>query len=126
LAKKVEHVHGEHPQAPRGLAALLQEMQAELEEHMAKEEQVLFPLLLRGGHPMIAQPIGMMRHEHLHHGEQLQRLAELTGDFRLPEGACRSWQALYSGAAKLSDDLMQHIHLENNLLFPRFAAAPAA
>lgn len=126
LARKVERVHGEHPKAPRGLAGHLELMRTELEAHMAKEEQVLFPLLLRGGHPMIAQPIGMMRQEHLHHGEQLQRLAELTDEFRLPDGACRSWQALYAGVAKLSDDLMQHIHLENNLLFPRFAAAPAA
>jgi regulator of cell morphogenesis and NO signaling len=126
LARKVERVHGDHPKAPRGLADLLTEIQAELEDHMGKEEQVLFPLLRAGGHPMIAQPIGQMRHEHDHHGAQLRRLEAIADGFRLPEGACRSWQALYGGVAKFVDDVMEHIHLENNVLFPRFAAQPAA
>jgi len=126
LARKVERVHGEHPQAPRGLADLLEQVREELEAHMAKEEQVLFPLLRQGGHPMIGHPIAQMRHEHDHHGEQLRRLEALAGGFVLPEGACRSWQALYGGVAKLADDVMEHIHLENNVLFPRFAGQTAA
>jgi regulator of cell morphogenesis and NO signaling len=47
-------------------------------------------------------------------------LKETADGFRLPDGACRSWQALYGGAAKFVDDLMEHIHLENSVLFPRF------
>jgi regulator of cell morphogenesis and NO signaling len=120
LARRVEAVHKDHPAVPRGLAVLLEQMQAELEDHMQKEEQVLFPMMRRGGHPMIAQPIAMMLAEHDDHGAHLRKLETLTGDFVPPEGACATWRALYVGAKKLADDLMQHIHTENNVLFPRF------
>jgi regulator of cell morphogenesis and NO signaling len=95
-------------------------MEQELLEHMAKEEQVLFPLLQRGGHPMVVHPIGMMRHEHVSHGAQLERLATLTQQHQAPSDACNTWQALYAGTARLTEDLIAHIHLENNLLFPVF------
>ena len=122
LAKRVEAVHGgHHPLAPRGIAALLARMADELESHMQKEEQVLFPLMRRGGHPMIGHPISMMLAEHGDHGANLRELAVLAHDFVPPEDACPTWQALYAGARKLTDDLMEHIHLENNVLFPRFA-----
>src|SRR3546814_9940898 len=81
---------------------------------MLKEEAVLFPLMLDGGHPMITNPIAQMRHDHDDHGATLRRIEEITGGFWLPDGACRSWQALNAGAAKLASDLMEHIHLENN------------
>ncbi len=122
LAIRVERVHADHPAAPVGLSDLLARMQAELESHMGKEEQVLFPLMLAGGNPMIVHPIGMMRHEHDEHGEQLRALAALTGDMTSPDGACNSWRALYAGLAKLAEDLTEHIHTENNILFPRFEA----
>ena len=92
---------------------------------MQKEEQILFPLMRRGGHPMIAQPIAVMLSEHDSHGEQLRRLEALTTDFTPPAGACTTWRALYLGAGKLADDLMEHIHLENNVLFPRFLQSAA-
>ncbi len=124
LARKVEAVHAERPDAPRGLADTLQEMLGELEVHMRKEELILFPAMRHfadgGG---LDGPIAQMRHDHDDHGAQLQRLEEITGNFTLPEGACRSWQALYAGAAKLADDVREHIHLENNVLFPRYEAA---
>ncbi|MBL6078179.1 DUF542 domain-containing protein [Belnapia sp. T18] len=91
-------------------------------EHMQKEEQVLFPLMRRGGHPMIGHPIGMMRHEHDSHGAQLRTLDALTTGGVPPAGACNTWRALYAGTRKLTDDLMEHIHPENNALFPRFGA----
>lgn len=122
LAIRVERAHADHPAAPVGLSDLLARMQAELESHMEKEEQVLFPLMLAGGNPMIVHPIGMMRHEHDEHGEQLRALAALTGDMTPPDGACNSWRALYAGLAKLAEDLTEHIHIENNILFPRFEA----
>ena len=122
LAIRVERVHAEHPAAPAGLADLLARMQAELESHMEKEEQVLFPLMLAGGNPMIVHPIGMMRHEHDEHGEQLKALSALTDDMTAPDGACNSWRALYAGLAKLAEDLTEHIHIENNILFPRSEA----
>lgn len=120
LARRVEAVHGDKPAVPHGLTALLEEMGSELEAHMHKEEQVLFPLMRRGGHPMIAHPIEAMRLEHDDHGVQLRRLEELTNGCVPPEGACNTWRALYAGTRKLADDLMEHIHLENNVLFPRF------
>ena len=122
LATRVEKVHAGHPAVPAGLAALLARMQAELESHMAKEEQVLFPLMLNGGHPMIGHPIGMMRHEHDEHGEELKALAALTHDATPPADACNTWRALYAGIAKLAEDLTEHMHIENNILFPRFEA----
>ena len=122
LAARVEAVHAGHPAVPAGLADLLARMQGELESHMQKEEQVLFPLMRAGGHPMIAHPIGMMRHEHDSHGQELAALAALTHDMTPPDGACNSWRALYAGLGKLAEDLTEHIHIENNILFPRFEA----
>ncbi len=91
----------------------------ELDMHMQKEEMVLFPLMEQGGHPMIAHPIAAMRAEHKDAGEQLRLLEPYTGP--APEGACPTWKALHAGIAKFADDLMNHIHLENNVLFPAFA-----
>ena len=122
LALRVERVHADHPAAPKGLSDLLARMHGELELHMQKEEQILFPLMLAGGNPMIVHPIGMMRHEHDSHGEELEALAKLTGDLTVPAEACNSWRALYAGLAKLSEDLTEHIHIENNILFPKFEA----
>ncbi len=121
LARRVEAVHRAHPAVPAGLADLLEQMATELEDHMQKEEQILFPLMRNGGHPMIEHPIGIMMAEHDDHGAHLRRLEELTNDFTPPDGACATWRALYAGTRKLSDDLVEHIHTENNILFPRFA-----
>jgi regulator of cell morphogenesis and NO signaling len=121
LARRVEAVHAGHPAVPSGLADLLRETQADLEQHLCKEEQVLFPMMRAGGHPMISAPITVMLAEHDDHGATLRKLEALTDNFNPPEGACTTWRALYSGLAKFSDDLMEHIHTENNILFPRFA-----
>ena len=120
MARRVEAVHRDHPLVPRGLADHLETMEQELLEHMAKEEQILFPLLKQGGHPMVVHPIGVMRHEHVSHGAQIERLAALTAQHQPPGDACNTWRALYAGTARLTEDLIEHIHLENNLLFPAF------
>lgn len=122
LSTRVEAVHRNHPSAPQGLADALERLSGELGSHMMKEEQVLFPLMLQGADPMIAYPIAQMRHEHDDHGAALERIEEIAGGFVLPADACRSWQALYAGTQKLVVDLTEHVHLENNVLFPRFAA----
>jgi len=132
LARKVEAVHAGHSQAPLGLGDELHRLGLELESHMQKEELVLFPLMRDcagegpsdakiAAPPMIRHPIAQMRHEHDAHGQHLAALRALTHDLVLPADACRSWQALYAGLAKFIDDLMEHVHLENNMLFPRFA-----
>lgn len=126
MARRVEAVHRDHPQVPRGLAEHLEHMERELLDHMAKEEQVLFPMLKAGGHPMVVHPIGMMRHEHVSHGVELERLAALTTQHQPPPGACNTWRALYAGTERLTEDLIEHIHTENNLLFPPFEAARGA
>ncbi|MBI2255499.1 MAG: iron-sulfur cluster repair protein YtfE [Proteobacteria bacterium] len=120
LSRKVESVHAEHPDAPRGLADMLAEVLDDLEMHMMKEEAVLFPMLRRGGQISVIHPIAQMRIEHERHGQHLSRLEEIAQGFRAPEGACRSWQALYLGLSKLVDDLIEHIHIENNILFVQF------
>jgi regulator of cell morphogenesis and NO signaling len=120
LALRVERVHTDHPAVPKGLSDLLARMHGELGSHMQKEEQILFPLMLAGGNPMIVHPIGMMRHEHDSHGKELEALAKLTSDLMVPADACNSWRALYAGLAKLAEDLTEHIHIENNILFPKF------
>lgn len=125
LASRVEQVHGSRPECPNGLAEHLWNMQQELESHMLKEEQILFPMLQRGmGFPQAQGPISVMRYEHQEHGNALERLAALTNDITPPSNACNTWRALYRGLEELRSDLMQHIHLENNVLF-RNAETPA-
>ena len=125
MARRVEAVHRDNPHVPAGLADHLETMHEELLSHMLKEEQVLFPMLKSGGNPFVGQPIGMMRAEHVDHGEALDKLNALTNDATPPQGACNTWRALYAGIAQLGDDLINHIHLENNVLFPAFEAGAA-
>lgn len=127
MAHRVEAVHRGNPDVPAGLGDALEAMQQELLTHMHKEEAILFPMLRQGGNSFVSQPIGVMRHEHNDHGAALEHLASLTHDMTPPMGACNTWRALYAGIAQLNDDLINHIHLENNVLFPAFetAIAPA-
>ena len=120
LAQRVERVHGDHEEAPLGLAEALIALHDELDSHMQKEEQVLFPMMLQGGNPIIGHPIAVMRDEHGDTLKLLTRIEHVTHGLALPQGACGSWTALYTGVRKLSDDLVAHIHLENTVLFPRF------
>jgi regulator of cell morphogenesis and NO signaling len=119
-ARKVERVHAKKESCPHGLAALLEQLDAEIRQHLAKEEQVLFPALRSGnGGANVHMPIRVMMQEHDDHGRNLHRLRELATDFNPPPEACATWRALYAGLEKLESELMEHIHLENNVLFPR-------
>ena len=122
MARRVEAVHRDNPDVPAGLGDLLEDMEAELLDHMGKEEMVLFPMLKSGGSPFAGGPIAVMRMEHTSHGEQLAKLMAMTNDATPPAGACTTWRALYAGIAQLVTDLMEHIHLENNRLFVQFDA----
>lgn len=120
LASRVEQVHGQSPDCPNGLAEHLWNMQQELESHMLKEEKILFPMLRSDLPAAHAQgPISVMRFEHEQHGDALARLSEMTNDITPPANACNTWRTLYRGLEELRDDLTQHIHLENNILFAR-------
>lgn len=123
LARRVEQVHGERPDCPHGLADHLAEMAQEMESHMRKEEDVLFPMIVGGDGQTARAPITVMRVEHDEHGVALARLAELTNDITPPRAACTTWRALYTGLRSFREDLMHHIHTENNILFERFAPA---
>lgn len=126
LAREVESEHADHPDCPRGLADHLAVMAQDLEQHLCKEEQVLFPMMRRGGSPaFVAAPIRVMRHEHDQHGESLARLSELSRGLRAPADAGGRWQALAAGLQTLRSELLLHIHLENNVLFEGQAAAEA-
>jgi regulator of cell morphogenesis and NO signaling len=117
-ARKVERVHAEKADVPRGLAAELETFWAEMQKHMMKEENVLFPLLSRGAlGAQVAMPILVMQGEHDEHAVHLANIRKLTGDLQIPPHACATWQALYRGLVLMESELMHHIHLENNVLF---------
>ena len=119
LAEKVERVHRDHSSCPNGLTELLRTIQNELFSHMQKEESILFPLIKSGRGHMALMPIRVMMTEHDAHGRQLDEVHRLTNDFISPSDACPTWKALYKGLEKLEEELMAHIHLENNVLFPK-------
>ncbi|MAD74702.1 MAG: iron-sulfur cluster repair di-iron protein [Rheinheimera sp.] len=121
LARRVEHVHADDPNCPTGLTQHLEDMYQELESHMVKEEQILFPMLAGGIYP--SGPISVMEEEHLQHGDALGTLDMLTNNITFPADACNTWTALYLGLKELKEDLMQHILLENEILFVQPARA---
>jgi regulator of cell morphogenesis and NO signaling len=123
LAEHVEKVHADDPDAPRGLARALANLCQEMEDHMAKEETILFPAMRAGGRPGIEHPIAVMRAEHDDHAENIALIRRLTHNLTPPDHACGSWRSLYGGTATLLDDLSAHIALENDVLFTRFEPA---
>jgi regulator of cell morphogenesis and NO signaling len=103
------------------LDAFFSALKDELEMHMRKEEMILFPAIRRSD-GWIDQPIAVMEHEHDSAGHALAELRRITAGFRPPEHACATYRALYAGLEALEKDLHLHIHLENNVLFPRAKA----
>lgn len=132
LADKVLSAHGgNHPELVH-LDELFTRLCADLKPHMFKEEQVLFPYILAmtraaGQHRpapfapfgTVNNPIRMMMREHDTAGEILRELRALTSDYKVPVDACISYQTLYEALENFEKDLHQHIHLENNILFPK-------
>ncbi len=122
-----------------GLPEVYAGLRAELELHIRKEEMILFPAIVaseaavHAGRPLprtpfgkVSNPIHMMEAEHESAGEALGKIREITRDFELPEYACVTYRALMSGLDELERDLHMHIHLENNILFPRAEQLEAA
>ncbi|WP_150539062.1 iron-sulfur cluster repair protein YtfE [Actinobacillus vicugnae] len=122
LAQKVENVHADSADCPKGLADILHKVYQDLVHHMMKEEQILFPLIKSGRGTMAAAPISVMEAEHDEADNDLEDMKKLTHNFTPPTGACNSWQTLYRGLNEFTSDLMEHVHLENNILFPRALA----
>ncbi|WP_196428137.1 iron-sulfur cluster repair protein DnrN [Neisseria polysaccharea] len=121
LAQKVAQVHADT--FPAEIAGMLADMQNELLMHMMKEERMLFPMINQGVGRGAAIPISVMMHEHEEHDRAIARLKELTDNFQAPEGACGSWTRLYALAKEMVEDLNDHIHLENDILFARVLAS---
>ncbi|HEY5611794.1 MAG TPA: hemerythrin domain-containing protein, partial [Thermoanaerobaculia bacterium] len=135
LAAKVRDRHGARHDELRQVEKRVHQLAIDLTPHMLKEEQVLFPYVMaleeavrRGKEPPIPffgtakNPVRMMMAEHEAAGEILVEIRTLTTDFTLPPEACVSFQALYAGLLDIESDLHRHIHLENNILFPRLIA----
>ena len=120
-AERVERAHAAHPQCPQGLAAALHDLHQELDSHMQKEEQVLFPMLRLGFPPMVRGPIAVMRMDHGDHRQALQQLVQRAGVAQAPEDACGTWRGLVQGVAELQADLLQHMELEETVLFEGLA-----
>lgn len=134
LANKVASVHGPHHPELYRVTATYSELRLDLEPHLLKEENVLFPMIrqlsdaatsptVRRG--VINNPISMMRVEHDRAGELLATLRETTEGYKIPANVCASYTALYAGLAELEADTHLHVHLENNVLFPAVLAADA-
>lgn len=119
LTRTVERVHGSKHTCPVGLTAHLEQVLGAVESHLEKEEKILFPLILGGRGREAMMPVRVLTEEHDDHGRDLRRLRELTFDLTAPPEACATWTGLYRRLEQLEADLMEHIHLENNLLFPR-------
>lgn len=132
LAEKVIDAHGaNHPELLK-VSELFQQLSADLKPHMFKEEQVLFPYIAAmeqaetKNQPVpfapfgtVKNPIRMMMMEHDTAGDILRELRVVTSDFQAPSDGCISYQTLYQALEGLEKDLHQHIHLENNVLFPK-------
>jgi regulator of cell morphogenesis and NO signaling len=123
LATRVESRHQDKPSCPRGLQAHLTAIHEAVLDHLAKEEQILFPMIRSGRARLAVGPINVMESEHLDHAANLQRTRALTNDLTAPEEACATWRALYLRLIEFEAELMEHIHLENNILFRRVLAA---
>lgn len=131
-ADKVRRVHGEyHPELIK-VHQLVEAVNAELTAHMHKEEQILFPYIKQmvsaknnsqqsesSPFGTVQNPINMMEMEHESVGNNLDALRECTNNYSLPEDACASYSLLYRMLDEFEDDLHLHIHLENNILFPK-------
>ena len=126
LAAKVLKVHGaKDPATLARIDAIVRDLSADLLQHMWKEEQVLFPAIraaeAAGAAPAmpLEGPIGVMEHEHDSAGELLAELHRITGGYAVPEWACATARALYQGLEEFERAMHLHVHLENNVLFPR-------
>ncbi|MDD5260980.1 MAG: iron-sulfur cluster repair di-iron protein [Methylacidiphilales bacterium] len=123
MSERVAQVHGPHAPSLVEVFEVFCGMEEELNSHILKEEQILFPAIAgmsRGetGPIRLDGPISCMIHEHDDAGQALTRLHELTAGYQPPAEACNTYRALFAGLQDLEVDLHRHIHLENSVLFP--------
>lgn len=125
LVEKIARVHGDrHPELVK-LSQVYQSFASDLDCHMDKEEQVLFPIIKRLADAdmkpsrNILAPVRVMEAEHDEAGHALALMRQLTNGFQPPEDACNTYRAAFAGLQDIEIDLHQHVHLENNVLFPQ-------
>ncbi len=133
LFTKVINAHGEaHGEMLKGLRDVYSDLREEIEMHLMKEEQILFPYVREmeksvdqkcEAPPMhcgsVENPVRQMEVEHDNAGAALEKMRSISNDYTLPDDACPTFQTLYEVLQEMEQDLHQHIHLENNILFPR-------
>ena len=128
MTEKVSRVHGDKEPRLLQVRDAFVALRAELEPHMLKEERILFPIVRQleasASRPefhcgSVANPIRQMEHEHDQAGNALAILREATDGFVAPDWACNTYRAMLGGLEQLESDLHQHIHKENNVLFPK-------
>lgn len=127
-ANKVAGVHGQRHRELGSIKEVVDDINAEMTAHMAKEEKILFPYIkelvasagkMKGAFATVQQPINVMQMEHESVGNFISELRELSNNYALPEDACASYSLLYRMLAEFEEDMHIHIHLENNILFPK-------
>lgn len=129
---KVVSKHGEKHEELFKVYALYNELKEELLIHMQKEEKMLFPYIKKmvlaqmnaleipiPPFGAVSSPVNVMEHEHEHAGSLMHEINNLTNSYEPPEGACTTYKVLYKELADFEKDLHVHIHLENNILFPK-------
>lgn len=123
LAAKVSRVHGERNPKLRALALAVEQLAAQLLPHLDDEERVLFPALVAGKAGSLLTPLlDAMLVEHHAVAKLLEQIRAESLDFTLPDWACNSYRTLFSELSRLESDTFRHVHLENHVLLPRFAA----
>jgi regulator of cell morphogenesis and NO signaling len=134
LTAKIASRHGEHRPALLEVHSVFRLLKEELESHMMKEERILFPLcrrldtadVLPPSHcGSVGNPIAVMVREHEDAGDALSRIRELTEGYSLPADACNTYRATFDSLRQLERDMHQHVHKENNILFPKAVRAEA-
>jgi len=139
LLEKVCSVHGKNHPELLHVRASFAGLAHELTMHMMKEEMVLFPYIVRMEEAVlqhepvlpppfgsVQNPVSMMEHEHESAGNALRAMRKASGGYMAPTDACISYQTLYKTLSEFEADLHEHIHLENNILFPRAIAMEQA
>ncbi len=129
---KVTRVHGEHNPELKEIEILFNQSAQELSQHLQKEEMILFPFIRNMVNSKMEEkplffphfgtvenPIAMMKHEHQNEGERFEKIAELSNNYTPPSHACNTYRVTFALLKEFEDNLHQHIHLENNILFPK-------
>lgn len=131
-SERVAKVHGHHYTELVEIRDLVREVAGELSAHLKKEELILFPFIKRmvnakkegkelpaPNFGTVDNPIKMMEAEHEDAGELFRRIAALSNNYTPPQGACNTYRAFFAKLEEFEQDLHQHVHLENNILFPK-------